>query len=471
MSINFHNKYNFISDLKIPEDVPKYLKKAVMIFNEIISDLRALSVEYENKINGLYALFVSLERVIMHHSEKMKSRINSPQIAEQFKTRLQICKNMKQVLNKIKNYDDLLTVPQKNLLHKSCNTDPLKPHSDNLNELTNPYFEMPITKPALIPDLLTKYNSSSKVNKERSTDTEMSSSSATTKPTVELTQLEDIVKSSKGYSTSTISTKVKRLHPWCKQTRTREEVKDRSTEKISQVKHPATKLSKLILISSNLAKKGHSEDSEEDILKESSKPELREDIEMGTKQRRQGNVKFKKNETVTEQQEVNRNRNQQKTNTKYGIQNNRNSVIVKKEVLSTAQEEELYPWQKEAAKNRQKESPLSDQMQKITEGACRLLPPVMKSKLFQNIAFPEKINQKIYDKIEQEGKTYACIDCTSNPSFSTKRRSTIMRHIITELGYYALRCSFCDEKSNDPRTLINHYAATHGIPSNWLHSN
>ena len=46
----------------------------------------------------------------------------------------------------------------------------------------------------------------------------------------------------------------------------------------------------------------------------------------------------------------------------------------------------------------------------------------------------------------------------------------MMRHVIIELGYYTLRCSFCDEKSNDPRTLINHYALTHGIPSNWLQS-
>ena len=74
-----------------------------MIFNEIMRGLRALSVEYENNINRLYALFVSLEMVNMHHLEKMKSSNNSVQTARQkLKTRLQICKNMKQILKILK---------------------------------------------------------------------------------------------------------------------------------------------------------------------------------------------------------------------------------------------------------------------------------------------------------------------------------------------------------------------------------
>ena len=49
-----------------------------------------------------------------------------------------------------------------------------------------------------------------------------------------------------------------------------------------------------------------------------------------------------------------------------------------------------------------------------------------------------------------------------------RRKNTLQRHVKVELGYYIFRCSFCDEKSNDPRTLINHYASTHGIPTKWL---
>ena len=111
-----------------------------------MTDLSSISIEYENKINGLYVLFVSLERVNMRYIEKMKSRNNNPQTAkQQLKTRLQICKNMKQELKNTKKYENVLTDQQKNLLPNSYNIDPLKPCSENLTELTNPYFKKPAT--------------------------------------------------------------------------------------------------------------------------------------------------------------------------------------------------------------------------------------------------------------------------------------------------------------------------------------
>ena len=66
---------------------------------------------------------------------------------------------------------------------------------------------------------------------------------------------------------------------------------------------------------------------------------------------------------------------------------------------------------------------------------------------------------------------YICINCAKNPSFSSARKNTLQRHVKVELGYYIFRCSFCDEKSNDPQTLINHYASIHGVPSNWIETN
>ena len=133
-----------------------------------MTDLRSISIQYENKINGLYALFVSLERVNMRYIEKMKSRNNNPQTAkQQLKARLQICKNMKQVLKNTKKYENVLTDEQKNLLPNSCNIDPLKPRSESLTELTNPYFKKPPTKPAPIPNLLTKDKFTSEINKEK----------------------------------------------------------------------------------------------------------------------------------------------------------------------------------------------------------------------------------------------------------------------------------------------------------------
>ena len=166
MKNKFLKKYHFLSDLKIPENIPQYLKKAITVFNELMTDLRSISIQYENKINGLYALFVALERVNMRYIEKMKSRNNNPQTAkQQLKARLQICKNMKQVLKNTKKYEDVLTDKQKNLLPNSCNIDPLKPHSESLTELTNPYFKKPPTKQAKIPDLLTKEKSTLKFEK------------------------------------------------------------------------------------------------------------------------------------------------------------------------------------------------------------------------------------------------------------------------------------------------------------------
>ena len=408
--------------MKIPENIPQYLKKAVMVFNEIMSDLRALSIQYENKINGLYALFVSLERVNMRYIEKMKSRSNSPS-SQQLKARLQICKNMKQVLTNTKMYENLLTDQQKNLLPKSYDIDPLKPCSENLNELTNPYFKQSPTKPAPISDLLTKYECTSELDNP----TKMSSAAATTSITkVTLPQTEDMVQSPNEYATSVTSTKLKKLHPWCKSTRTKEEIKDRFTERTFPTKEltrstmQSTKPSKEVLISSNSATMEHSEHSEIDQLETSSDAALSDNI--------QENVTSKNEETVTEHKEVNKaNKNEsipqkKKTNIKYTKQEIHDLAIFKKESLSSAQHVEAYPWEKEAAKNRDKDSPLSEKVIKLTEGVYKLLPTERRSQLFENIQYPDCIMKKIEAKIDKQGRSnFVCINCTSSPSFSQNR--------------------------------------------------
>ena len=123
---------------------------------------------------------------------------------------------------------------------------------------------------------------------------------------------------------------------------------------------------------------------------------------------------------------------------------------------------------KYAAKNRENETPFSNEIRKITEGVNKLLPQIMKSRLFQIIECPDSVNMKIDNKIQKKDQKYVCVNCASNPTFSSNRKNTLQRHVKVELGYYIFRCSFCDEKSNDPRTLINHYASTHGIPTKWL---
>ena len=290
----------------------------------------------------------------------MKSNNNSPQTTrQQLKAQLQICKNMKQILKNTKRYENLLTDQQKNLLTKCCNMDQLKPHSENLNELTNPFLKKSPTKPLQIPDILTKYRSTSEVNKDNIT--KMSSSSATTTTKVALPQTEDIVRSPNEYSTSLTSTKLKRLHPWCKLTKTREEIKDRFTEKVSPAKQQtrptiqSTKPSKGILVSSKSATMEHSEHSEID-LETSSDAVLSDNIQMVTRQKREENITSENKETVAEQKEVNEaNGNksipQQKANINYTEQEIHDPGITKKEALPSAQHEEAYPWEKEAAKN------------------------------------------------------------------------------------------------------------------------
>ena len=54
------------------------------------------------------------------------------------------------------------------------------------------------------------------------------------------------------------------------------------------------------------------------------------------------------------------------------------------------------------------------------EGANNLLPSIMKSKLYEHISYPDKIEKKFNDKIKKEGNKFVCINCTSKPTFSAK---------------------------------------------------
>ena len=201
------------------------MKKAVTLFNDLMTDLRSLSIQYENKINGLSALFVALERVNMRYMEKMKSRNSNPKTAKQLKTRLKICKKMKEVLKNTKKYEDVLTDKEKNLLPKSCNINPLKPRSENLTQLTNPYFEKPTIKKTPIPNLLAKCKSTLEIKNDK--HTVISSSQTTESPCPILPQKQSRVQSPNATKT---------LHPWCKLSKTDEEFKDNSTKKPSDAK-------------------------------------------------------------------------------------------------------------------------------------------------------------------------------------------------------------------------------------------
>ena len=434
-----------------------------------MTDLRSISIQYENKINGLYALFVSLERVNMRYIEKMKSRNNNPQTAkQQLKARLQICNNMKEVLKNTKKYEDVLTDEQKNLLPNSCNIDPLKPHSESLTELTNPYFKKPPTKQAKIPDLLIKEKSTVKFKKDKLS--KISSSPDTTVSSKDIPQpSQDTVQSSGENSPTTSSAILKRVHPWCKISQAKEETKDESTQKVYPAKQKpsveSTKTSQRSLISSNSPEIEDTQDTEECSLKkqfkliqakeeikdestqkvypakqkpsvESTKTSQRSLIE-DTQDTEECSLKKQladntvKGNNQKEKKEIKKKHSslsslkttipEQKANIKYRQRKYYNPSMVKKRVLSIEENEEAYPWEKEAAKNRENEMPLSNKTRKIKESINKLLPQPLKSKLYQYIEYPDNVNNKIDNKIERKGKEYVCINCVNNPSFSSTR--------------------------------------------------
>ena len=174
----------------------------------------------------------------------------------------------------------------------------------------------------------------------------------------------------------------------------------------------STKPSKEVLISSNSATMEHSEHSEIDQLETSSDAALSDNI--------QENVTSKNKETVTEHKEVN------EANKNESIPQKKKTNI-KKESLSSAQHVEAYPWEKEAAKNQDKDSPLSEKVIKLTEGVYKLLPTERRSQLFENIQYPDCIMKKIEAKIDKQGRSnFVCINCTSSPSFSQNRQCALV---------------------------------------------
>ena len=100
--------------------------------------------------------------------------------------------------------------------------------------------------------------------------------------------------------------------------------------------------------------------------------------------------------------------------------------MLKRKIFSIAEEEEVYPWKKEASQNRENESPLSNKVKTIPEGVNKLLQPAMKSKLYQQIEYPDHINRNINSKIRKEGENYICIHCANNPPYLSTRQNMVL---------------------------------------------
>ena len=278
------------------------------------------------------------------------------------------------------------------------------------------------------------------------------------------------------------STQTKRLHPWFKKLNvTADETKGNlKTNEASKSISTTTQEENV----SSMSTTGKLPEENKEVIYEissDSEMDFTDNVNKGTKRKREEIneeeiISLDQNELTTKKEAHSTDAVQpspqiSRPNIKYTQRKSNSASTIKKPILSIADHEEAYPWENEAAKNREKETPLSHEIQKVQECANKLLSPEMKSQLYQNIDLSNSVKKKINDKIEKQGNNYVCVDCkTFTPNYSQTRRNMVFRHVKTELGYFNVRCSLCDEKSNDYRTIVNHYASQHGIPTSWVQS-
>ena len=431
----------------MPDNIPQYLKKAITLFNQLLTDIRGLSIVWENKINALQALFIALQRVNIQISDKLKNKGKNPQTAKQLKLRREICKKMKKALRNVKTREDLLTDSEKSLLPRSSDIDPLG--MNDVDELNNPFFKKPPAKADHIPNLLSK-------DKKKKTHTITSATTAaaatTTTTTERCTETEDrsstSTKTKRIHHSSSTSTKTKRTHPWFIKIRMKNE--NTSEEKCSK---------KDLTYGMKMTKENaHIGEEKTESSEQNSSPNLTD----GMKMTEHADIREEKTESSEQ-------KSSRKKNVKY-TQRRTSNISKKKGAVSSIDEyDEAYPWAKEAARNRLKQSPLAPNISKINEYANKILSTEMKNQLYEYIKYPEVVIEKISKNIGQEGDKFVCIKCKNRKrQFSHARKFVVIHHLIAELGFFQIKCSFCDTKSNDSRTIVKHYALEHGVPSSWI---
>ena len=351
--------------------------------------------------------------------------------------------------------EDLLTDSKKNLLPRSSDIDPLG--MKDVAELNNPYFKKPPAKPDHVPNLLSKHK-----KKKTHTITSAAAATATTTTTKSYTDVAaaaatttmtaKICTDVASSQSSSISTKPKRIHPWFMKMKMKNE--NISDEKCS--KKNLTNGMKMTEENIHIGEEETETENEVQSSEQKSSPNFTDGMKMREEKT--------ESENMTQSSEQNWSC---KKNIKY-TQRRKLDISNKKAVLSIAEHEEAYPWATEAAKNREKKSPLAPNITQLNEKAHKILSKEMKSKLYEHIEYPEIVIQKINKNIEKQDGKFVCVRCKS---FSNTRKVLVIRHLTAELGYFKYKCSFCDEKANDNRTIINHYTLQHDIPSSWIENN
>ena len=130
----------------------------------------------------------------------------------------------------------------------------------------------------------------------------------------------------------------------------------------------------------------------------------------------------------------------------------------------------MYPWAKEAAKNRGKASPISEDVEVVRCNNLQfLLSTEMKEKLATRVKHTEHTMKKITKLFREDSDGYTCVhnECT-NVKFPSKSKWRMIRHILSHLGAYQYRCTFCDYMRVSIRDIYHHYASVHGLPKDWM---
>ena len=489
-----------LAELKFPPNTPSYIKRATTRFNDLQVELRSLSIEFESKINTLNALFMGLQRVNTYFQNKKKTR--KPLTAKQMKSVIKQGEIRAQIIENTKQKEELLSDDEKILLPKLC---PL-PVCER-ETFINPYFPKPHQKPAPIPNLLTASSTETDQRIEEKEQVECTEtdqcieekeqeSTETDQRIEEKEQVESaetdhhIEETEQAQSTETdqcIEEKEQESTETDQRIEETEQAQSTETDQcIEEKEQESTETDQRIEEKEQVESAEtdhHIEETEQAQSTETDQCiEEKEQESTETDQRIEEKEQVESAETdhhieeteqaqSTETDQRIEETTQQKSNIKY---TERKKKIVRRtihKILTIEQEDEAYPWQKTAAANREKSSPLSDEIEILDENSSKILSLDMKEKLYEKIQYPAELEEMIDAKAVKHGvKEFSCRDCTRNPPFKAKRKREVIRHIMIELGYFNFRCSLCDEKSNNTKSIVHHYASTHGVPTSWLHS-
>ena len=143
--------------------------------------------------------------------------------------------------------------------------------------------------------------------------------------------------------------------------------------------------------------------------------------------------------------------------------------------LSIEECESLYPWFKDAYKNKSKVSHLSTSVEYVNKKDMgKYLNQNRKKMLVDKVEYSDDFYQQYDEDVKEytkDGKKifYCGRKCCDQWSghYSVDRKRDVIRHMMAKEGYFHYRCSFCAYRSNNTNRIYSHYGSTHGFPKDW----